>query len=69
MVVQNFVVDLNKALVFQVGHLGGAYEEWVHQPIVSNEGPRFFENEILEVCPLTTDETTKPSLASPREVV
>ncbi|KAH1041208.1 hypothetical protein GLYMA_09G026800v4 [Glycine max] len=67
MVVQNFVVDLNKALVFQVGHLGGAYEEWVHQPIVSNEGPRFFENEILEVCPLTTDETTKPSLASPRE--
>ncbi|RZB90332.1 Dihydroceramide fatty acyl 2-hydroxylase FAH1, partial [Glycine soja] len=48
MVVQNFVVDLNKALVFQVGHLGGAYEEWVHQPIVSNEGPRFFENEILE---------------------
>ncbi|KAG4946146.1 hypothetical protein JHK87_042153 [Glycine soja] len=48
MVVQNFVVDLNKALVFQVGHLGEAYEEWVHQPIVSKEGPRFFENEILE---------------------
>ncbi|XP_027330496.1 dihydroceramide fatty acyl 2-hydroxylase FAH1-like isoform X1 [Abrus precatorius] len=48
MVAQNFVVDLNKPLVFQVGHLGEAYEEWVHQPIVSKEGPRFFENDVLE---------------------
>ncbi|KAK7246174.1 hypothetical protein RIF29_41034 [Crotalaria pallida] len=48
MVAQSFVVDLNKALVFQVGHLGEAYEEWVHQPIVGKEGPRFFENEVLE---------------------
>ncbi|MCI08746.1 fatty acid 2-hydroxylase-like protein, partial [Trifolium medium] len=31
MVAQNFIVDLNKPLVFQVGHLGEAYEEWVHQ--------------------------------------
>jgi len=47
-----------------VGHLGEAYEEWVHQPIVCKEGPRFFENEILEVCHLTTDKTTtaKPGL-------
>jgi hypothetical protein len=35
--------------VLQVGHLGEAYEEWVHQPIVSKEGPRFFQNEVLEV--------------------
>ncbi|KAG6483916.1 dihydroceramide fatty acyl 2-hydroxylase FAH1-like [Zingiber officinale] len=48
MVAQEFTVDLNKPLVFQVGHLGEAYEEWVHQPIVSKEGPRFFQNEILE---------------------
>ncbi|XP_058723626.1 dihydroceramide fatty acyl 2-hydroxylase FAH1-like [Vicia villosa] len=53
MVAQNFVVDLNKALVFQVGHLGEAYEEWVHQPIVSKEGPRFFQNEVLEFLTLT----------------
>jgi len=48
MVGQEFTVDLNKALVFQVGHLGESYQEWVHQPIVSKEGPRFFENEFLE---------------------
>lgn len=33
----------------QVGHLGEAYEEWVHQPIVSKEGPRFFESDFWEV--------------------
>ncbi|KAJ8510730.1 hypothetical protein OPV22_001164 [Ensete ventricosum] len=43
-----FTVDLNKPLVFQVGHLGEAYQEWVHQPIVSKEGPRFFANDFLE---------------------
>ncbi|KAG5255426.1 fatty acid hydroxylase [Salix suchowensis] len=48
MVAQEFTVDLDKPLVFQVGHLGEAYEEWVHQPIVSREGPRFFENEFVE---------------------
>ncbi|KAI0501393.1 hypothetical protein KFK09_016338 [Dendrobium nobile] len=48
MVAKEFTVDLRKALVFQVGHLGKAYQEWVHQPIVSKEGPRFFENNILE---------------------
>ncbi|KAK3019360.1 hypothetical protein RJ639_004334 [Escallonia herrerae] len=42
-VAQDFIVDLNKPLVFQVGYLGEAYQEWVHQPIVSKEGPRFFE--------------------------
>ncbi|XP_011626583.1 dihydroceramide fatty acyl 2-hydroxylase FAH1 isoform X2 [Amborella trichopoda] len=48
MVAQAFTVDLNKPLVFQVGHLGDAYQEWVHQPIVSKEGPRFFESEFWE---------------------
>lgn len=48
MVAQDFQVDLNKGLVFQVGHLGEAYQEWVHQPIVCVEGPRFFENEFWE---------------------
>ncbi|XP_075477148.1 dihydroceramide fatty acyl 2-hydroxylase FAH1-like isoform X1 [Primulina tabacum] len=47
MVVQGFTVDLDKPLVFQVGHLGEAYQDWVHQPIVGKE-PRFFENDILE---------------------
>ncbi|XP_020275240.1 dihydroceramide fatty acyl 2-hydroxylase FAH2-like [Asparagus officinalis] len=48
MVAQEFTVDLNKPLVFQVGHLGEAYEQWVHKPISSKEGPRFFENDIME---------------------
>ncbi|KAA8519318.1 hypothetical protein F0562_013574 [Nyssa sinensis] len=49
MVAQDFTVDLNKPLVFQVGHLGEAYQEWVHQPIASKEGPRFFESDFWEV--------------------
>ncbi|PON50316.1 Fatty acid hydroxylase [Parasponia andersonii] len=49
MVSKSFIVDLNKPLVFQVGHLGEAYDEWVHQPIVSKEGPRFFANDICEL--------------------
>ncbi|XP_047324628.1 dihydroceramide fatty acyl 2-hydroxylase FAH1-like [Impatiens glandulifera] len=53
MVAQSFTVDLNKPLVFQVGHLEEEYQEWVHQPIVSKEGPRFFENDILEFLTLT----------------
>ncbi|XP_019169617.1 PREDICTED: dihydroceramide fatty acyl 2-hydroxylase FAH1-like [Ipomoea nil] len=53
MVVQGFTVDLNKPLVFQVGHLGDAYEEWVHQPIVSKDGPRFFANGFMEFLTLT----------------
>ncbi|KAG8365674.1 hypothetical protein BUALT_Bualt18G0131000 [Buddleja alternifolia] len=53
MVAQGFVVDLNKPLVFQVGHLGESYQEWVHQPIVSKEGPRFFESDFWEFLTLT----------------
>jgi dihydroceramide fatty acyl 2-hydroxylase len=48
MVVKAFSVDLNQPLVFQVGHLGDAYQEWVHQPIVSREGPRFFKSDFWE---------------------
>ncbi|KAK8504532.1 hypothetical protein V6N13_093127 [Hibiscus sabdariffa] len=48
MVAQKFTVDLDKPLVFQVGHLGERYQEWVHQPIVSKEGPRFFESDFWE---------------------
>ncbi|KAH9606935.1 hypothetical protein KSS87_009330 [Heliosperma pusillum] len=46
--VNKFTVDLNKPLVSQVGHLGEAYDEWVHQPIITKEGPRFFGNDYLE---------------------
>lgn len=35
--------------MLQVGYLGEDYDEWIHQPIVSKEGPRFFANDILEV--------------------
>ncbi|KAM7505760.1 hypothetical protein LguiB_004664 [Lonicera macranthoides] len=42
MMTKAFTVDLNKPLVFQFGHLGEAYEEWVHRPIVSKETPRCF---------------------------
>ncbi|CAH1448714.1 unnamed protein product [Lactuca virosa] len=48
MVAQEFTVDLDKPLVFQVGHLGEAYQEWIHQPIVSKEGPRFFKSDFWE---------------------
>uniref|UniRef100_A0A453JHC7 Uncharacterized protein n=2 Tax=Aegilops tauschii subsp. strangulata TaxID=200361 RepID=A0A453JHC7_AEGTS len=48
-VAQAFTVDLDKPLVFQVGHLEEQYQDWVHQPIVSKEGPRFFANDVLEV--------------------
>ncbi|XP_062094540.1 dihydroceramide fatty acyl 2-hydroxylase FAH2-like [Humulus lupulus] len=48
MVAQEFTVDLNKPLVFQVGHLGDAYQEWVHQPIPTKESPRFFESDFWE---------------------
>ncbi|KAF3616501.1 Fatty acid 2-hydroxylase 2 [Capsicum annuum] len=48
MVAEGFKVDLDKPLVFQVGHLGEAYQEWVHQPIATKEGPRFFESDFWE---------------------
>ncbi|CAF1818025.1 unnamed protein product [Brassica oleracea var. botrytis] len=53
MVAEGFTVDLNKPLVFQVGHLGETYEEWVHQPIVTKKGPRFFHSDFWEFLTLT----------------
>ncbi|KMZ57746.1 Fatty acid 2-hydroxylase [Zostera marina] len=48
MVAGRFNVDMKKPLFSQVGHLGEAYQEWVHQPIVSKEGPRFFRSDVIE---------------------
>ncbi|MBA0626747.1 hypothetical protein Godav_004352, partial [Gossypium davidsonii] len=36
-----------------VGHLGEAYEKWVHQPIVIKDGPRFFANDFCELLTRT----------------
>ncbi|KAH6796432.1 hypothetical protein C2S51_037418 [Perilla frutescens var. frutescens] len=44
-----FSVDLSQPLAFQVGHLGEAYDEWVHQPIVTKGSPRFFGNGFIEL--------------------
>jgi dihydroceramide fatty acyl 2-hydroxylase len=41
-------------LIHKVGHLGEDYEEWVHQPIMGKEGPRFFHSNLLEVHTLPT---------------
>ncbi|XP_070677752.1 dihydroceramide fatty acyl 2-hydroxylase FAH1-like [Malus domestica] len=49
----SFTVDLNKPIVFQVGHLGEAYYEWVHQPIIDKECPRFFANDFFELLTRT----------------
>ncbi|RLN29666.1 hypothetical protein C2845_PM05G00860 [Panicum miliaceum] len=65
MVAAAFTVDLDKPLVFQVGHLEEQYQEWVHQPIVSKEGPRFFENGVLEfwnLIKLFSTPSTTPGL-------
>lgn len=49
MVAEKFTVDLNKPLVYQVGHLtDDDYEAWIHKPIVSKESPRFFGNPVVE---------------------
>ena len=42
----------------QVGHLGDCYQEWVHQPIVQKESPRFFGNDFLEVRRLSLRSTS-----------
>ncbi|CAM6088792.1 unnamed protein product [Calypogeia fissa] len=41
-------VDLTKPIVSQVGYLGADYDEWVHDPVVCKESPRFFEKDIYE---------------------
>ncbi|CAM6094247.1 unnamed protein product [Calypogeia fissa] len=45
---KKFTVDLTKPIVAQVGYLGEDYDEWVHDPIVCKETPRFFESDITE---------------------
>lgn len=47
--VVNQLQTLTSNFLSQVGHLGEDYQEWVHQPIVSKEGPRFFESDFWEV--------------------
>ncbi|EPS73322.1 hypothetical protein M569_01436, partial [Genlisea aurea] len=41
------------SIFLQVGHLGDRYDEWVHQPIVTKETPRFFHNALLELLTRT----------------
>ncbi|KAL9688809.1 hypothetical protein QQ045_033233 [Rhodiola kirilowii] len=53
MTAPGFSVDLDKPLVFQVGRLGEDYDKWVHVPIVSKKGPRFFGNDYLEMLTKT----------------
>ncbi|KAJ7237322.1 hypothetical protein O6H91_Y445600 [Diphasiastrum complanatum] len=48
-----FQVDLSKPLVFQVGKLGDRYQEWVHDPILCKESPRFFESNVAELLTTT----------------
>lgn len=40
--------DWNKPIVFQVGHLGEKYNEFIHTPHVLDEPARFFESDFLE---------------------
>lgn len=40
---------INSFVSHQVGHLGEEYQEWIHQPIVCVEGPRFFQSDFWEV--------------------
>nr|XP_032816606.1 fatty acid 2-hydroxylase-like [Petromyzon marinus] len=42
----NDLVDWSKALLWQVGHLGDKYNEWVHQPV--DRRIRLFESDFLE---------------------
>ncbi|CAM6092332.1 unnamed protein product [Calypogeia fissa] len=41
-------VDLSKPIVCQVGYLGLDYDEWVHDPVISHDTPRFFESDFCE---------------------
>ncbi|KAJ7560518.1 hypothetical protein O6H91_04G133500 [Diphasiastrum complanatum] len=49
----NFEVDLTKPLVFQVGNLGERYQAWIHDPLVCNEPPRFFQSDVAELLTTT----------------
>ncbi|KAL5731501.1 dihydroceramide fatty acyl 2-hydroxylase [Ranunculus cassubicifolius] len=47
-VAPSFTVDLDKPIAFQVGHLGEHYQEWVHQPILGKDSPRFYASDFWE---------------------
>ncbi|KAK8977596.1 hypothetical protein V6N11_013381 [Hibiscus sabdariffa] len=46
---KGFTVDMTKPIALQVGHLGDAYQEWAHQPVLTEESPRFFESDFMEM--------------------
>lgn len=43
-----FTIDHSKPMMFQVGHLGEHYNDWINQPIISKHGPRLYENDLVE---------------------
>ncbi|XP_029464740.1 fatty acid 2-hydroxylase [Rhinatrema bivittatum] len=45
------LVDWNKPLLWQVGHLREKYDEWVHQPV--NRPIRLFHSDFIESCSKT----------------
>ncbi|XP_069460244.1 fatty acid 2-hydroxylase [Ambystoma mexicanum] len=47
----NDLVDWSKPLLWQVGHLGEKYDEWVHQPV--DRAIRLFHSDVLEACSKT----------------
>ncbi|XP_069757316.1 fatty acid 2-hydroxylase isoform X2 [Narcine bancroftii] len=47
----NDLVDWNKPLLWQVGHLREKYDEWVHQPI--DRPIRLFYSDFVEACSKT----------------
>ncbi|XP_062926188.1 LOW QUALITY PROTEIN: fatty acid 2-hydroxylase-like [Mobula hypostoma] len=48
---ENDLVDWNKHLLWQVGHLREKYDEWVHQPI--DRPIRLFYSDFVEACSKT----------------
>eukprot|EP00062_Callorhinchus_milii_P018941 gi/632972960/ref/XP_007902915.1/ PREDICTED: fatty acid 2-hydroxylase [Callorhinchus milii] len=47
----NDLVDWNKPLLWQVGHLREKYDEWVHQPV--DRPIRLFHSDLIEACTKT----------------
>jgi 4-hydroxysphinganine ceramide fatty acyl 2-hydroxylase len=45
------LVDWKKPLLWQVGHLGEKYDEWVHQPVA--RPIRLFHSDLIEALSKT----------------
>ena len=45
------LVDWQKPLLWQVGHLGEKYDEWVHQPVT--RPIRLFQSDFIEALTKT----------------